>query len=302
MKVWIDGSIVDGKDARLSVTDHGLLYGDGVFEGMRAYNGRLFRLEDHLARLEVSARAIALDIPGGIDCVRKVVLETVAATGSAEAYIRLLVTRGEGPLGVDPTTCASPQLICIVDTVDLFPPERAARGVDIVTASLRRPSADVLDPRVKSLNYLNNVLSKGEAKRRGADDALMLNQQGAVTECTGANIFAVLAGTVVTPPVTDGALDGITRRTILELCSTLGIDSREQTMGRIDFFGAEEAFLTGSGARVVPVRSLDGQPLGRAGSATPGPLTRKLTEAFFEFARGTGTPIPYPSVQDRAAV
>lgn len=300
MKVWIEGNIVDGKDARLSVTDHGFLYGDGIFEGMRAYNGRMFRLEDHLRRLEVSARALALEIPGGTGHVRDVVLQTVAATGSSEAYIRLLVTRGEGPLGVDPTTCSAPQLICIVDTVDLFPPERAARGVEIVTASLRRPSADVLDPRVKSLNYLNNVLSKGEAKRRGADDALLLNQQGAVAECTGANIFAVRDGVVTTPPTTDGALDGITRRTILELCAKLGIEARERTMGRIDFFAADEAFLTGSGARVVPVRSLDAQPIGHGDAETPGPVTKKLTQAFFDFARSTGTPIPYPAA--RAAV
>lgn len=294
MKVWIDGGIVDGKDARISVTDHGFLYGDGVFEGMRAYNGRLFRLDDHLRRLEVSARAIAVEIPGGIDHVRSVVLQTVAATGSPDAYIRLLVTRGEGPLGVDPTTCAEPKLICIVDTVDLFPPERAARGIDIVTASFRRPSADVLDPRIKSLNYLNNVLCKGEARRRGADDALLLNQQGAVAECTGANVFVALGGVVTTPPVTDGALDGITRRTILELCDKLAIASRERTLGRIDFFGADEAFLTGSGARVVAVRSLDGQPIGQA---TPGPLTKRLTDAFFEYARSTGTPIPYPAAR-----
>ncbi|MFN2424842.1 MAG: branched-chain-amino-acid transaminase [Candidatus Binatia bacterium] len=297
MKVWIDGNIVEGKDARLSVTDHGFLYGDGVFEGMRAYNGRLFRLEDHLRRLEVSSRTIQLEIPGGIDHVRDVVLRTVAATGSADAYIRLLVTRGEGPLGVDPTTCPQPKLICIVDTVDLFPAERAARGVDIVTATLRRPSADVLDPRVKSLNYLNNVLCKGEARRRGADDALMLNQQGAVAECTGANIFAVLGGVVSTPLTTDGALDGITRRTVLELCGTLGIEARERTLGRVDFFAADEAFLTGSGARVVPVRSLDSQPIGHAKAQTPGPVTQRLTEAFFEFARSTGTPVPYPAAR-----
>ncbi len=297
MKVWIDGNIVEGKDAKLSVVDHGFLYGDGVFEGMRAYSGRLFRLEDHLRRLEVSARAIALEIPGGTDHVRDVVLKTVAATGCQDAYIRLLVTRGEGPLGVDPTSCAEPKLICIVDTVDLFPPERAARGVDVVTATLRRPSSDVLDPRVKSLNYLNNVLCKGEAKRRGADDALLLNQQGVVAECTGANVFAVLDGAVSTPPTTDGALDGITRRTILELCAKLGIEARERTLTRIDFFAADEAFLSGSGARVVPVRSLDGQAIGRTGASTPGPVTKRLTDAFFEFARSTGTPIPYPAAK-----
>lgn len=291
MKVWIDGSIVDGKDAKLSVTDHGLLYGDGIFEGMRAYSGRLFRLDDHLERLAVSARAIALAIPGGTDAVRRIVLETVAATGSLDAYVRLLVTRGEGPLGVDPTSCAEPKIVCIVDTVELFPPERAKKGVTLVTASLRRPSADVLDPRVKSLNYLNNVLAKGEAKRLGADDALLLNPQGAVAEATGANVFAVCRGVVTTPPATDGALEGITRRTVLELCEKLGIAARERTMGRIDLFGAEEAFLTGSGARLVPVKSLDGQPVGKA---SPGPITERLMDAFFAYARSTGTPIPYP--------
>ncbi len=294
MKVWIDGSIVDGKDAKLSVTDHGFLYGDGIFEGMRAYNGRLFRLDDHMRRLQVSARAIAIDIPGGIAHARDVVLETVAATGSLDAYVRLLITRGEGPLGVDPTTCTEPKMICIVDTVELFPPARAALGVDLVTASLRRPSADVLDPRVKSLNYLNNALCKGEAKRRGADDALLLNQQGAVAETTSANVFAVCAGVVMTPPTTDGALDGITRRTILELCAKLGIASKERTLGRIDFFAADEAFLSGSGARIVPIRSLDGQKIG---DTVPGAITQRLTDAFFELARSTGAPIPYPALR-----
>lgn len=296
MKVWIDGNIVEGSEARISVTDHGFLYGDGIFEGMRAYNGRLFRLEDHLRRLQVSARSLALAIPGGIDHVRRVVLDTVAATGSSDAYIRLLITRGEGPLGVDPTSCPETKLICIVDTVDLFPPERAARGVDIITSSLRRPGADVLEPRVKSLNYLNNVLAKGEARRAGADDALLLNHQGAVAECSGANVFTVLDGAVTTPPTTDGALDGITRRTILDLCKSMGIPAREHTLGRIDFFAADEAFLTGSGARVVPIRSLDKQVIGEvSATATPGPITQRLTTAFLEFARANGTPIPYPS-------
>ena len=294
MKVWIDGRIVEGKDAKLSVTDHGFLYGDGIFEGMRAYNGRMFRLDDHMRRLSVSARALGLEIPGGTEQAKRVVLETVAATGSPEAYIRLLITRGEGPLGVDPTTCPKPNMICIVDTVEVFPPERAALGVELVTASYRRPGADVLDPRVKSLNYLNNALCKGEARRRGADDSLVLNQQGAVTETSSTNVFAVCGGVVTTPPTTDGALDGITRRTVLELCAKLGIPARERSMGRIDFFGADEAFVTGSGARIVPIRSLDGQTIG---TAVPGAITAKLTEAFFELARSTGTPIPYASVK-----
>lgn len=294
MKVWIDGRIVDGADAKLSVTDHGFLYGDGIFEGMRAYNGRLFRLDDHMRRLAISAKAIAIEIPGGLDHARDVVLDTVAATGSLDAYVRLLVTRGEGPLGVDPTTCPESRMICIVDTVDLYTPERVAQGVELVTGSLRRPGPDVLDPRVKSLNYLNNALSKGEARRRGADDALMLNQHGAVAEGTSANVFAVVDGVVTTPPVTDGALDGITRRTILELAVKLGIPSSVRTMGRIDFFAADEAFLSGSGARIVPIRALDGQKIG---AKVPGPITARLTEAFFELARSTGTPIPYARVQ-----
>jgi branched-chain amino acid aminotransferase len=297
MKVWMEGRILDGADAKISVFDHGLLYGDGIFEGMRAYNGRLFRLDDHMERLQVSARALALELPGGIAHVRGVVLQTVAAAGAAEAYIRLLITRGDGPLGLDPTTCPEPRLICIVDTVELFPADRAARGVDLVTSSLRRPPADVLDPRVKSLNYLNNVLAKGEAKRRGADDALLLNQQGAVAEATGANVFAVCRGVVTTPPATDGALEGITRRTILELCDELGVPSRERTMGRNDLFGAEEVFLTGWGARIVAVRSLDGQAIGLA---APGPMTERLTHAFLERARHTGTPIPYPEAAGAA--
>ncbi|MBI5504499.1 MAG: branched-chain-amino-acid transaminase [Deltaproteobacteria bacterium] len=291
MKVWIDGAIIDGSEARISVFDHGFLYGDGIFEGMRAYNGRMFRLDDHMRRLGVSARAIGLELPGGAAAIRDIVLETVASTGASDAYIRLLVTRGQGPLGVDPTTCENPRVICIVDTVELFPADKAAKGVDLATASMRRPGADVLDPRVKSLNYLNNVMAKLEAKRRGADDALLLNAAGNVSEASGANIFAVCRGVLTTPAVTDGVLEGITRMTVLELADVLGIPARERTMGRIDLFGASEAFLTGSGARIVPVRSLDTEQIGEV---TPGPITTRLRDAFFEFARSNGTPIPYP--------
>ena len=296
MKVWIDGAIVDGADAKISVFDHGFLYGDGVFEGMRAYNGRMFRLDDHMRRLGISMRAIGLETPGGTAAIRDIVLETVASAGANDAYIRLLVTRGQGPLGVDPTTCADPRVICIVDTVELFPADKAARGIDLVTASLRRPGADVLDPRVKSLNYLNNVMAKLEARRHGVDDALLLNATGNVTEATGANIFAVCRGVLTTPLGTDGVLEGITRMTVLELAEKLGIPARERTMGRIDLLGASEAFLTGSGARIVPVRSLDTQQIGET---VPGPVTLRLRDAFFEFARANGTPVPYP---DRAAV
>jgi branched-chain amino acid aminotransferase len=288
MKVWIDGEITDGAEARVPVTDHGLLYGDGIFEGIRVYGGRVFRLDAHMARFETAARAIALELPGGIAAVREVVLETVRATGSDEAYVRLIATRGEGALGVDPTTCPRPRLICLVDRVRIYPPEKLLAGIDLVTSSLRRPPADVLDPRIKSLNYLNNVLAKLEARQRGADEALMLNAQGMVAEASVANVFVVRDGVLLTPPATDGALEGITRATVLEIAATLGLPAREQTLGRFDFFAADEAFLTGSGAGIVPVRSLDGRDVG---CGAPGPVYAKIRAAFADATAELGTPI-----------
>ena len=191
MKVWIDGDIVDGPEARIPVTDHGLLYGDGIFEGIRVYHNRVFRLDAHMQRFAAAARGIALDLPGGITAVREAVLATVRAFGSDEAYVRLIATRGEGSLGVDPTTCPQPRLICLVDHVRIYPPEKLSSGLALVTSSLRRPSPDVLDPRIKSLNYLNNVLAKLEARQRGADEALMLNAHGMVAETSVANVFVV---------------------------------------------------------------------------------------------------------------
>jgi branched-chain amino acid aminotransferase len=260
-KVWLDGKVVDGADARISVFDHGLLYGDGIFEGMRVYSGRVFRQPDHLKRLAVSARAIGLELPADVD-LPAVIDETVRAFGREDAYIRLLVTRGEGPLSVDPTKCPRAQVICIVGEVSLYPPEKLAAGIDIVTVSLRRPRPDVLDPRVKSLNYLNNAMAILEARRAGADEALLLNEDGAVAEASGANIFTVLGGVVATPPACDGALEGITRRTLLEVCVAQGIPVEQRRLNRIDLLGADEVFLAGTGARMVPVRSLDGTQLG----------------------------------------
>jgi len=288
MKVWIDGEIVDGAEARIPVTDHGLLYGDGIFEGIRVYRNRVFRLDAHMRRFETAARGIALDLPGGISAVREAVLATVRAFGSDEAYVRLIATRGEGSLGVDPTTCTQPRLICLVDHVQIFPPEKLAEGLDLVTSSLRRPSPDVLDPRIKSLNYLNNVLAKLEARQRGADEALMLNAQGMVAEASVANVFVVRDGVLLTPPAVDGALEGITRGTVMELATALGIPAREQTLGRFDFFAADEAFLTGSGAGIVPIRSLDARPIG---AGTPGAVFEKLRLAFSEAVVELGTPI-----------
>jgi branched-chain amino acid aminotransferase len=288
MKVWIDGRIVDGGEAFVPVTDHGFLYGDGVFEGLRVYARRVFRLERHLARLAVSARAVGLEIPGGLDRAREIILATARAFAADEAYVRFVVSRGEGALGVDPTTCPTPRIVCIVDHIRLYPAEKLERGLDLVTSSWRRPPPDVLDPRVKSLNYLNNAMAKLEAKRRSADEALLLNHAGAVAEASVANVFALRGGLLATPPASDGALEGITRGAVLELAEREGIATAERTLGRIDLFGADEVFLTGTGARIVPVRSLDGELIGKG---EPGPVTRRLTAAFVALATSTGTPI-----------
>jgi len=215
-------------------------------------------------------------------------VETARAHGAADAYLRLVVSRGEGELGVDPTSCPAPRVVCIAADVRLYPAEKLAEGLALVTSSLRRPGPDVLDPRVKSLNYLNNALAKLEARQRGADEALLLNAQGHVAEASAANVFAIRDGALATPPPTDGALAGITRMTVLELARELGLEAAERSLGRFDLFDAEEVFLTGTGARIVPVASLDGRPIGAARG--PGPLTKRLTEAFDALARSTGTP------------
>jgi branched-chain amino acid aminotransferase len=278
VKVCIDGEMLDGTEARVSVRDHGLLYGDGVFEGIRVCAGRPFKLEAHLARLSYGARALHLAIPGGLERTRAIVTSTIAAYGSDEAYIRLIITRGEGPLGVDPTTCSDPRTICMIDRLTLYPEEKRKRGLSVITSSFRRPSADVLDTRIKSLNYLNNVLAKGEARRQGADDALMLNQHGHLAEATGCNVFVVRDGRLLTPPTTDGALEGITRATVLGLAATLGIPSEVRTLGRMDVFAADEVFLTGTGAGgLVRVIAFDGE---RVGAPELGPVHGRLHDAL----------------------
>jgi len=288
MKVWIDGAVVDGSQARIPVTDHGFLYGDGIFEGIRLYNRRIFRFDDHLARLAVGARCLALTIPGGIEAVRRIVIDTARAHGRDDAYLRLIVSRGEGTLGVDPTTCKDPRIVCIADQVRLYPEEKVQSGIALVTSSLRRPAPDVLDPRVKSLNYLNSALAKLEARRQGADEALLLNGAGRVVEASVANVFAVRAGRLLTPPASDGALEGLTRATVLELAGEQRVPAEERSLGRFDLIAAEEVFLTGSGAGIVAVGSLDGIGIGKGG---PGPITRRLCQAFERYVRSTGTPI-----------
>jgi branched-chain amino acid aminotransferase len=269
------------------VTDHGFLYGDGIFEGMRAMRRHLFRLDDHMRRFAASARALDLALPGGIEAVKRVLFETLRASGRADAYIRLIATRGEGALGVDPTSCATPRLLCIVDELRVYAPEKLESGIELVTSSWRRPPADVLDPRVKSLNYLNNALAKLEARQRGADESLLLTQSGQIAEATVANVFCAREGVLLTPPGSDGALEGITRRTLIELARAEGIEVREQSLGRFDLFSAEEAFLSGSGAGVVPVRSLDGRVIG---AGRPGELYRRLRAAYLASAERLGTP------------
>ena len=282
---WIDGGIVPLAEAVVPVTDHGLLYGDGLFEGIRVYGGRVFRLDAHLARFDAGSRALSLAPPGGIAAVRRIVLDTVRAYGAEEAYVRLVLTRGEGSLGVDPTPCKHPRLFCLVDRVQLYPTETLERGLDLLTSSWRRPPADVLDPRVKSLNYLNNAMAKLEARRRGADEALLLNTQGRIAEASVANLFALRDGALATPPAIDGALEGITRATVMELAGDLGIPTAERSLGRADCFAADEVLLTGSGAGIVPVRSLDGAPIG---DGAPGPVYRKLRQTFLAAAPSLG--------------
>jgi branched-chain amino acid aminotransferase len=281
MKVWLDGHLMDASEARVPVTDHGLLYGDGVFEGIRLWEGRPFRLDAHLRRLEASAAALDLRLPAGL---ADVVMATFAAHGERDAYARLIVTRGEGALGVDPATCKEPRVICIAAEVALYPPALRERGLALATASTRRPPPDVLDPRVKSLNYLSSVLAKQEAHARGADEALVLNVHGQVAEAAVANVFVVRDGALHTPPATDGALEGITRASVLALARAAAIPAFERSLGRLDLLACDEAFLTGTGiGGLVPVRALDGR---RVGTGAPGSLTRSLQARYAALVRG----------------
>ena len=288
MKIWLDGKLVDETEAKLSVFDHGTLYGDGIFEGIRFYNGRVFRLEDHIVRLFDSARYLLLDIPYAFDEIIHATCETVAASGLSDGYIRLVVTRGVGNLGLSPFNCKNASVYIIADKIALYDPSVYENGLALITSSVRRNRPDTVCPQVKSLNYLNNILAKMEAVRQGAAEALMLNDLGNVAECTGDNIFIVKNGTVFTPPVTDGALDGITRRVVLEICNELGIPAEERTMNRYTVTCADECFLTGTAAECVPVTKMDGYVIG---SGKIGPVTARLLARFKELTATTGTPV-----------
>jgi branched-chain amino acid aminotransferase len=290
MKIWLDGKLVDESEAKISVFDHGLLYGDGIFEGIRCYNGRVFRLDEHIHRLFLSAKAIMLKMPWTAEEIAQYTCETCAANGIRDGYIRLCITRGRGELGLNPYLSPHPSMFIIAATIKLYPDEHYQNGLSIITCATRRPTPASLMPQVKSLNYLNNVMAKVEAIQGGALEAVMLNEQGYVAECTGDNIFIIRNGKLYTPLISDGALDGITRDVILELCGKLGIPFEERTLSRYDLYTADECFLTGTAAEVIPVVELDRRIIG---DGKPGPLTRNLLDAFHELANSTGTPIPF---------
>jgi branched-chain amino acid aminotransferase len=290
MKIYLDGKLVSKEEAKVSVFDHGLLYGDGIFEGIRAYNGRVFRLKEHLDRLWDSAKAINLTIPITKNEMEKAIIKTLIANKLTEGYIRLVVTRGCGDLGLDPRKCTEPpSIIIIADKISLYPEELYEKGGEIITASTRRIRADALSPNVKSLNYLNNIMAKMEATRAGVMEAIMLNSEGYVAECTGDNIFIVKNGVLFTPPASEGALIGITRDAVIELSKNkLRVQVKEERVTTYNVYTADECFLTGTAAEVIPVIKTDSRVIG---DGKPGKITAKLIKEFKSLTRLTGVPI-----------
>jgi branched-chain amino acid aminotransferase len=281
-KVYINGKLYDKADAKISVYDHGLLYGDGVFEGIRVYAGKVFRLRQHVDRLYESARHIQLEIPLSREKMAEAITSTVQANAMQDGYIRAIVTRGSGSLGLDPRKTTDPQVIIIVDDITMYPPELYENGMEIITAATIRNHANALNPRIKSLNYLNNIMAKIEAIQGGCLEALMLNAEGTLAECTGDNIFLVKNGVLKTPPPHAGILEGITRGAVMELARAANIPVQEITLTRHDVYAADECFLTGTAAEVIPVVRCDKRPIG---TGKPGPITRQLRERFHQLAR-----------------
>lgn len=288
MKVYVDGKYCDEKGAKISVFDHGLLYGDGIFEGIRAYNGRVFKLKEHIDRLFCSAKAILLNIPMSHAEMMHAVIETCRQNNVRDGYIRLVVTRGVGTLGLNPSRCKDPSIIIIADRIQLYPPELYEKGMEIVTVPTTRNLHSALNPAIKSLNYLNNILAKIEANNAGCEEAVMLNAEGYVSECTGDNIFIVKAGRMSTPPLSAGALYGITRGVVMELARGEGIEVAEPNLTRYDLFNADECFLTGTGAELIPIVKIDGRVIG---AGKPGPVTSKLVERYRGLTNVSGEPI-----------
>lgn len=288
MEIYINGKYYSREDAKISVFDHGLLYGDGVFEGIRVYNKRVFRLHEHLVRLYESARAIVLTIPISLEHLQRDTLATVRRNELSDAYIRLIVTRGEGGLGLDPFVCRDPGVIIIADKIALYPQEFYEKGLSVITAATPRNLPEALNPRIKSLNYLNNTLAKIEAINAGVEEAIMLNSLGLVSECTGDNIFSICRGVILTPSVGMGILEGITRDVVIGLARQHHLPVKETVMTRHDLFIAEEAFLTGTAAEIVPVVKVDGRLIG---DGKPGPITRKLMQWYHYLTREEGVPV-----------
>ncbi|MBN1916891.1 MAG: branched-chain-amino-acid transaminase [Verrucomicrobia bacterium] len=296
MKVYINGTICDGPDARISVLDHGLLYGDGVFEGIRFYRNRVFKLVEHIDRLYESAQSIVLAMPMTKAEMIDAVVRTVAAHGKADGYIRLIVTRGVGKLGLNPYNCSEPQVIIIVDSIMLYAPELYERGMEIITIATRRNVPEAVNPRIKSLNYLNNVLAKIEALNAGYEEALMLNADGFVAEATGDNVFIVKGGVLKTPSVECGILAGITRGAVIGLARERGIEVVETALTRHDLYTADECFLTGTAAEVIPVIKVDGRTIG---SGDPGPIALELIKGFHKLTDVDGVEVRPTGAQER---
>ncbi|MDW7684306.1 MAG: branched-chain-amino-acid transaminase [Bacillota bacterium] len=286
--IYVNGSFIPEEEAKISVFDHGFLYGDGVFEGIRAYRGRVFKFDEHLARLYESAKSIMLDIPEPYEVMKEATLETIRKNGLEDAYIRIVVSRGTGDLGLDPRKCPKATTVIIASSIVLFPPELYEKGLSVITVATRRNVPDALDPQIKSLNYLNNILVKIEANRAGVLEAIMLNAQGYVAEGTGDNIFIVKKGRIFTPPTYVGALNGITRQVIIDLAEEEGYTLAERPFTRHDLYVADECFLTGTAAEVIPVIEVDGRSIG---TGEPGEVTRNLVRRFRALTGTTGTKI-----------
>jgi len=290
MKIYIDGKYYDEASAKISVFDHGLLYGDGIFEGIRAYNGRVFKLKEHIDRLFYSAKAILLNIPISHAEMTKAVVDTCRENNLRDGYVRLVVTRGVGGLGLNPNKCKAPSVIIIADKIQLYPEEYYQKGLEIITVPTVRNLHSALNPAIKSLNYLNNILAKIEANNSGCEEAIMLNSEGYVAECTGDNIFLVKGNQLLTPPLSAGALYGITRGVVIELAAKQGMQVLEPNLTRYDVFNADECFLTGTGAELIPVIKVDGRVIGEG---KPGPRTKQLVTEYHALTKVSGEPI-YP--------
>ncbi|NBP90552.1 MAG: branched-chain-amino-acid transaminase [Opitutae bacterium] len=286
MEVYIDGKFYPKAEAKISVFDHGFLYGDGIFEGIRLYKGCVFRLDEHLERLEMSAKALCLNMPWTRKQISDIVCESCRRNKLTDGYIRLVVSRGFGDLGLSPKNCPTPSIICIADSIKLYPEELYTTGMKIITAPTRRVSPAALPPMIKSLNYLNNILAKMEAQQHGFHECLMLNEQGYVSECTGDNVFLIHKGKLITPASHAGALVGITRQVAIEVAQALNIPVVETNITRYDVWNADECFLTGTAAEVIPVIEVDARTIG---TGKPGPLTAKILAEFRKKASKEGT-------------